>query len=1123
MAAKSSVLGESKRTTDKSADKSVDEGSSSSSSSTSPPPISGTTQPTVEIDGRSLTIEDVVNVARRGYRVSISLDARKRMEESRQVVEDIIKNTDAKVYGINTGFGIYADKTLTIDKIEELNRNLIVSHAVGLGEPLPIDVCKATLLVRANTLCCGKSGVRPLVVETMVRMINEDLVPILPSLGSLAASGDLCLLSHMCLVFTGPPLGPDGVEVKEEGNPDCPVMYKGTRMRGKDAMKLAGIPKIILGAKEGLGANNGATVTCAMACLNLADSEYLLKSANAALSLSMEALMAVPGAFDERIHKARNHEGQVEVARQVRQLTEGSSLISSKNRVQDPYSIRCAPQVHGAVELKLHQIRDVVSNELNAVTDNPLVFAKGEGKGEIISGGNFHGELLGFEMDNLKVLISELGAISERRIARLTDDKLSNGLPCMLTDPKAEQGLCSSLMIPHYSAVSLSGESCALAHPNTTYSMPTSAGYEDFNSNAMTAARHAYRVVRNTEKIIGIELFCASRGTHIRLGMIEDAKTTTTPVVSDTLSSKETKEKETTEPVAPAESKDEKTSKSALKKAAKLKFKAEQKASRQGKSVGTRGISLPVEPTKISLLGKGTTQIYSTVTDAAPYVVKDYYMKTALDKLAELIASDKWKSDLDRLIKESFELSGGRKNISLTPPAGTQDFGPAEMKVRNKFFSTVRKIFEIHGGQELDTPAFEKKEVLFGQYGEENQKLVFDLVDQGQMLSLKYDLTIPLCRYLALTNKTRMKRFHMAKVWRRDNPSLERGRCREFTQCDFDCVGEGKLMLADAECICVFHDALKALDFGDFRIDINHRKLLGGLLELCGLSPGAENFGKACSSIDKLDKQPWSEVSMELIAKGLSTDVVEKIGKLMPIMGPCREILSLLQAREDLKDSKSVQEALSELAVLFDYLDSFNCLDKCVFSLSLARGISYYDGVVVEAKQVSSGLAVGSIGGGGRYNGLIGQFRSDGKKVPAMGVSLGVERIMALMQEKEKMTSRESYAKVLIHTIDEKCFIPGLKICRSLWDAGIPAEVRQEAKLDMKNQIEYCLDNKIPWLIIIGSKELKDGKVKIKSMKSKEELEALKAKGKEKEETEVLVSCEAVATHLGLVLGEKFL
>jgi histidine ammonia-lyase len=458
----------------------------------------------INLDGSHLTIEEIIGAARRFETVQIAPEACVEMSRSAGWVARIVAS-DSPVYGINTGFGIFADQRIPPAESSRLSRNLILSHAVAAGPSLPQEVVRAAMVVRANTLAKGFSGVRPELVELMTAMLNRRVTPVVPSQGSLGSSGDLAPLSHLGLVMTR--------DEKDDGNESGWADYAGKVLLGKTAMARAGLERIILGPKEGLALNNGATFSAAIGALSVYDAQNLLVAANIALALSLEALVGCSAAFDARIQEARGRPGQIYVAEQIRQLTQGSSLVDSGGRIQDAYSLRCAPQVHGAVHETLAYARHVMSTEINAATDNPLLFDENT----VFSGGNFHGEPVGLVMDFVGIALAELAAISERRTFRLLDGKLNGGLPAMLVDTLAAAGLNSGLMMPQYTAASLVLENQTLASPDSVHSLPTSAEQEDHNANSMTAARHAAEILTNTRRVIAIELYTGARAMDLRL------------------------------------------------------------------------------------------------------------------------------------------------------------------------------------------------------------------------------------------------------------------------------------------------------------------------------------------------------------------------------------------------------------------------------------------------------------------------------------------------------------------------------------------------------------------------------------------------------------------------------
>ncbi len=458
----------------------------------------------VFIDGHNLKIDDIIKVARHKEKVSISEEGKQNIQQAYKIKKEIFESDNA-VYGINTGFGIFANKRIPNADSAKLSRNLILSHAVGTGIPFSNEIVRAAMLVRANTLTKGFSGVRQQVVETIVNMLNCDVIPEVPSQGSLGSSGDLGPLSHLALVFTT-----DEYDLDEESGF---AFYQGKRLTGKQAMEQSGIPRIILDSKEGLAINNGATFSAAIAALCIYDANNIIQVAELSLSLTLEAMLGCGAAYDERIHAARGQNGQIEVAANVRKYLKGSSLINSTNRVQDVYSLRCAPQVQGIARDTLNFVTEIISREINAATDNPLLFQPHTA----LSGGNFHGEPIGMAMDFLSIAISEIGSISERRVNRMTDENLNAGLPPMLVDNLEAAGLNSGLMMLQYTAASLVLENQTLVHPDSVFSIPTSAEQEDHNANSMNACNHLLQILKNVQQVLAIEIYTATRAIYLRL------------------------------------------------------------------------------------------------------------------------------------------------------------------------------------------------------------------------------------------------------------------------------------------------------------------------------------------------------------------------------------------------------------------------------------------------------------------------------------------------------------------------------------------------------------------------------------------------------------------------------
>ncbi len=451
----------------------------------------------LELDGQPLTLEEVARVARGGTEVSLAASARVRVEASRRTVERIVAESRV-VYGVNTGFGKLSDVTVPADELRELQLNLVRSHACGLGPPLSEGETRAMMLLRANVLAKGFSGARAVVVETLLAMLARGVHPVVPELGSDGASGDLAPLAHLALCCLG------------EGE----AVYEGERMPGGEALKRAGIEPLKLEAKEGLALLNGTQALTAVGALALERASRLARTADVSGAMSLEALKGTPAAFDERIHLARPHKGQVESAAHLRELLAESEIrashVENDPRVQDAYSLRCMPQVHGAARDAFAHVRGTVEVETGGATDNPLVFAE---SGEVISGGNFHGAPLAIAFDYAAIALVHLGNIVERRIDRLVHPDKNEGLPPFLT---ARAGVESGYMIPQIVAVALLNECKVLAHPASVDNLPTDGGKEDHVSMGMTAALKLRRIVENIERVVAIELLAAAEGLEHR-------------------------------------------------------------------------------------------------------------------------------------------------------------------------------------------------------------------------------------------------------------------------------------------------------------------------------------------------------------------------------------------------------------------------------------------------------------------------------------------------------------------------------------------------------------------------------------------------------------------------------
>jgi len=464
----------------------------------------------VRLNGQPLSLAEIELVAVHGCAVELASAARERMAASRALIEHIVA-TGQTVYGVNTGFGKLADVRISSDHLAQLQTNLVRSHAGGVGQPLSEPESRAMLLLRANVLAKGFSGCRVDVAELLIAMLNARVHPVIPEKGSVGASGDLAPLAHLALVVIG------------EGE----AFYDGQRIAGGEALRRAGLTPLQLAAKEGLALLNGTQAMAAVGALAVARAQRLVRLADVSGAMSLDALMGTPAAFDERIQQARPHAGQIAAAAHLTALLQGSEIRESHrehcSRVQDAYCLRCMPQVHGAVRGALAHVSAILETEAGSATDNPLVFPSPESPdgGAVISGGNFHGAPLSYALDYAAIAVTDLAGITERRIDRLLNPDINEGLPAFLSpDP----GLSSGFMMAQIVSAALINECQVLSHPSSTGTIPTDGGKEDHVSMGMTGALKLRQVVENVERIVAIELMCAAQALEFRRPLHTSAK-----------------------------------------------------------------------------------------------------------------------------------------------------------------------------------------------------------------------------------------------------------------------------------------------------------------------------------------------------------------------------------------------------------------------------------------------------------------------------------------------------------------------------------------------------------------------------------------------------------------------
>ncbi|XP_017851748.1 histidine--tRNA ligase, cytoplasmic isoform X2 [Drosophila busckii] len=492
-------------------------------------------------------------------------------------------------------------------------------------------------------------------------------------------------------------------------------------------------------------------------------------------------------------------------------------------------------------------------------------------------------------------------------------------------------------------------------------------------------------------------------------------------------------------------------------------------------------------------------------------------IKVQGDLVRQLKAAKETKEKIDdevsRLLALKAKLGGdaapANQKFTLKTPKGTRDYAPQQMTLRQSVLDKIVQVFKRHGGEAIDTPVFELKEVLTGKYGEDS-KLIYDLKDQGgEILSMRYDLTVPLARYLAMNKISSIKRYHIAKVYRRDNPAMTRGRYREFYQCDFDIAGTHDPMLADAECVKIVAEVLDTLDIGDYVIKLNHRQLLDGMFEACGVP--ASNFRAICSAVDKLDKSPWEDVRKEMVdEKGLDGVTADKIGEYVRLSGGA-ELVERLLSDEKLKAVPNAVKGLEGMQLLLKYCALFNLDHRISFDLSLARGLDYYTGVIYEgvlkgeqeqgpsaAKTAQNGEpatseaggTVGSVAGGGRYDNLVGMFDPRGKAVPCVGVSIGVERIFSVLESRalaNKTKLRTNDVEVFVASAHKGLHEQRLRVLNQLWAAGIKAEHSFKLNPKLLAQLQHCEEHQVPLAIVLGDDELSKGLVKLREVTTRQE------------------------------------
>lgn len=803
--------------------------------------------------------------------------------------------------------------------------------------------------------------------------------------------------------------------------------YGGKKMAYAAALEQAGLVVPGLSTLE-FKAFTGQSVLVSSAAfaVSVFSSSVLLDVADGVAALTCEAIKAFTAPFAQNVYEVyRPHQGQVLAAGNLRLMLENSMVVNSSGRkTRDPESIRSIPQYHGSARETLDRCVRSARVEVNAAEG-------GVPSDDKKSEGGFSAEpVANMILDAMRALCTMTYG-SARRVR----DALSNAedfkLPAGLVQEEMS-GAINQVIVARLEELRQRQVSASLASPDP-----------------LLLARLLWEAVEQTRYALAFEAAFSLQA--IGISQAEAKK-----VALEREAKKKAKEAEM-----------------AAKFAAQgKKMKAKKEKKKKGASDG---------------IGKGTSSFQQYLQEGEKGFV-------ALTTSEQLIAR---VEGVEALLDPACPGLGARMSTLLTTtnqvckpkiPKGTRDSSPEQMAIREKVFSLIKGVFQRHGAVGIDTPVFERREILTGKYGEDS-KLIYDLADQGgEMLCLRYDLTVPFARYIASHKISNIKRYHIARVYRRDTPAMNRGRFREFYQCDYDIAGLYAPMVPDAEAIKVLTEILTGLDIGNYKVKLNHRKLLDGLMDVCGVP--ADKFRAICSAVDKLDKEEWSTVRDEMVnQKGLAPEAADALGSYVTRPpGKPKDFLAELRKDTRLMGHKGSTEAFADLELMFDYMEAMGCLDKVSFDLSLARGLDYYTGVIYEAMLTDSSK-VGSIAAGGRYDNLVGMF--SGNQVPAVGVSIGIERILAILEDIERERQggsiRSTRTQVLVASVGKNLLKERMLLCQELWSAGVHAEFLYDLAPKPKKQMDYVIANNIPFVMWIGENEIAEGVVKIKNMEKHDE------------------------------------
>lgn len=956
---------------------------------------------------------------------------------------------------------------------------------------------RAVMLVRISNFLQNLAHVRAEIVTFMIQLLNAYIAPLLPSeLSESSFSYDRAVLSLVASAFD-----PESKLVCTQG------INSTTRVVLGEFCKANSIEIPTLTDHERYRFLLGTIPTQALHLVNTLAVRNLIKLADAAAGLSCEAGY-IPGAtFTSDLYDfARPYATAMDAASVQRWMTEASNNVSKPRTGVYPRCYRYIPTAHAAIRDAATAAYNVARIDLNGseaagIGISPSIELSSDTiqinqAGVVLK--NAMQEVMMYAFDRVKDILNTDSLVapvippvvfSEADAKAPSDEEIAAA--------KARAGAIESVLRAQFAArlQNLTDEfKTQLQHnesadPLTVYKFvccfQKTLALETAVALQVLGARDA--ITLTTSDLENAKVFAANR---IKLAELE-AEFANLSGALENLKSQN----------PPPADNDPKV-KDLTKKVSVLQMRIERM--RDNKLVA-----------KGALYGKGTTAVREvlqpeyyptygvtekTVTSGAEEKEITQYIEGLTQALTPL------RPDWDKLSAHIQQaITTANAVVQAKVPKGTRDATPELMAIRERAFAIITEIFKRHGGVGIDTPVFERRDTLMGKYGEDS-KLIYDLADQGgEILSLRYDLTVPFARYMATSGTTNIRRYHIAKVYRRDQPILTRGRFREFHQCDFDIAGVYPPMIPDAEILKIMSEVLTTLDLGPFMIKLNHRKLLDAMMAVAGVP--ADKFRPICSAIDKLDKEPWEAVKQEMVfEKGLPEEVADRLGAF--VTRPAGEPLAMLaelEADTTINFNESAKQALADMKLLFKYLQAMNGLANISFDLSLARGLDYYTGIIYEAVLLSPN-ALGSIAAGGRYDNLIGMF--SGKQVPSVGMSIGIERVMALMEqrEREKGKIRTTNIDVLVASVGEY-LMERMALCSELWARGIGAEFLYHEKPNLRKQIEHALSNDIPFVVWIGENELKENIVTLKRYTSSED--------KEQHEDAITVPRDVLCDYLG--------